>query len=129
MSAGPFVRTNVKSILSPTRIYAIRVQPESIAATISPAAGGSVSNRPDPGPPNQGSTAIVGGSTRRRGFHVSVVYLALLGPKPEGYIDNSKTVIPALNLDFVSAANTPGATCDYLGTTWRVLSVRAEKSR
>lgn len=129
MSAGPFIRTFVQSILSPNRIYAIRVQPETIAASVAPPTGPAVINVPDPGPANQGISATVGGSTRRRGFHVSVVYLSLTGTPPTNYSLNSRTVIPALNVEFVAAANTPGAAVTYLNTQWRVLSVRPERTR
>ena len=129
MSAGQFINTFVKSVINPSQIYSIRVQPETITAEVTPATGAAVINTPDAGPPTETISASVGGSTRRRGFHVSVVYLSLTGTPPTGYSANSKTTIPAMNAVFLSAANTKGAVVSYLGTTWRVLGVRVEKSR
>lgn len=129
MSAGNFVNTFVKSVVQPTRIYGVRVQPESIAATVSVSGGADVPNTPDAGPATEAVTATVGGSTRRRGFHTSVAYLSLLGAAPTGYAELSKTVIPILSSAFLAAANTKGAVATYLGTTWRVTGVRVEKTR
>jgi len=129
MSSGAFVNTFVKSIVDTTRIYSIRVQPESIAATVAAGAGPDVSNTPDAGPATESVRALVGGSTRRTGFHASVAYLTLTGTPPTGYAENSKTVIPILSATFLSTANRPNAQVTYLGTSWRVSGVRVEKSR
>lgn len=129
MSAGLFINTFVPSFLSVGRIYAIRVQPETLLAVVNAPNLPPITNVSDPGPATEAVSANVGGSTRRRGFHVGMMYLSLLGTAPTGYSETSRTSIPIMNLDFFTAASRKGAIVTYLGTTWRVTGTRAEKTR
>lgn len=128
MSAGQFVSTFYASVGDAPNIYPVRVQPESIAATVSPPSGGTVSNTPDAGPATTAVSAEVGGSTRRSGVHVPIIYLALTGTAPAGYAENSRTQIPALSQAFYVACK-KRASVTYLATEWRVVGRRAEAIR
>jgi len=128
MSAGVFINTFYPATFEAGAIYPIRVQPETIAAVVSPPTGADIPNTPDAGPANRSVSAEVGGSVRRSGVHAAVVYLALTGTAPTGYAENSRTTIPALNPTFFANARRR-ATVTYLGTTWRVVGRRAEVIR
>lgn len=128
MSSGAFVNTFYASQSDLPNIYPIRVQPETIAATVTPSTGADVPNTPDAGPANVSTSAQVGGSTRRAGLHAPVIYASLTGSPPTNYASNSRIVIPALNNAFYVAAK-KNTTLNYLGTTWRITGRRAEKIR
>jgi len=128
MSAGVFINTFYASVGDAPNIYPVRVQPETIAAVANPSTGGSVSNTPDAGPATTAVSGEVGGSTRKSGVHLPIIYLAVTGTPPTGYADNSRTQIPALSQAFYVACK-KRTSVDYLGTTWRVVGRRAEAIR
>jgi len=128
MSAGSFIFTFYASDSDTPNIYPIRVQPETIAATVTPPTGGNVSNTPDAGPATVQTSAQVSGSTRKNGLHARMVYLSLTGTPPTGYAELSRTSIPALSSSFYINCR-KRAQVNYLGTTWRVVGRRAEVIR
>jgi len=122
MSAGLF--TNSKYNSSETLfIHPIRVQPETITATIA-----TIPNSPPSGDISNPVSAQVSASTRALGLHARKIFAKLAGTPPTGYAAGSKISIPALTESFYTAA-TNGATMNYLGTTWTVTGRRAEVAR
>jgi len=128
MSAGAFIATFYAADSDLPNIYPIRVQPETIAATVTSPLGAEVANTPDAGPATVQPSAQVSGSTRRNGLHARKVYLSLTGTPPTGYAELSRTSIPCLSLNFFVNCR-KRAVVTYLGTTWRVTGRRAEVIR
>lgn len=117
MSAGVFVRSSYNATYIPTAIHPIRVQPETITATI-----GTVANDAPTGAITNPITATVSRNKRQKGLLPRTVTLeSPPGDPPAGYKDGGITVIPALQEAFWNAA-VPGATCTYLTKAFTVVS-------
>lgn len=113
MSAGPFVLSRYESFASGERlIYPIRVQPETLLATIA-------------GTPNAAPTDAVdvnvrvrvSGSIRASGLRARRITIRLpLTGQPTGYAPGGVLTIPALTAAFFNAAATIGigGTVTYL---------------
>jgi len=122
MSAGVF--TNAKYASSDTGlVHPIRVQPETITATV-----GVVPNSQPAGAIDTGISAQVSASARSLGLHARRVYAKIAGTTPTGYSGTSKISIPCLTETFYAACS-KGVTLSYLGTTWTVTGRRAEVTR
>lgn len=121
MSAGAFSRSRYQASYTGTPIHPIRVQPESIAASI-----GGVVNNPPAGVASNPISARVSGGKRTLGLTARKVIIAAptVSP-PTGYLPGGKTVIPALTETFYNAA-IKGATCTYLGAAFVVVSRSVE---
>jgi len=122
MSAGAFTLSKYES--NAGNIYNVKVQPETLAASIG-TGGAAATNTPPAGAVDQEVSAIVGGSTRTNGIHTRGVRLRFTGAVPDGYLANSVVFIPALNETFYNAA-TKGAEGTYLGVGVRVVGRRPE---
>jgi hypothetical protein len=120
MSSGVFNFTKYAASYATGAIHPIRVQPETVAATI-----GSVTNAAPTGAVTNPIRAKVTGSKKSLGLVARRINLRLVGDPPAEYAVGSRTRIPALNTAFYAAA-IDGATCSYLGTTWRVTGKVAE---
>jgi len=123
MSAGAFVySTYAANYGAGASIHPIKVQPETIAATIG-AAGND-----DGGTLNNPISARVSGSRRGLGLFARLIRARLTGTAPDGYSANSVISIPALNVAFFTAA-VKGAELDYLGTTWEITGTTVEEAK
>lgn len=122
MSAGTFVLARYAAAYNTANIHPIRVQPETLAAAI-----GAVTNAVPPGAVNNPISASASGSRKKLGLYARSIRMRLAGTVPTGYSTASIAVIPALTAAFFAAA-VRGATCDYLGTTWTVISRTEERT-
>jgi len=121
MSAGAFVRSRYQASYTGTPIHPIRVQPESIAASI----GGVVNNPPAAAAANPISARVSGGKRTLGLTARKVIIAAPTASPPTGYLPGGKTVIPALTEAFYNAA-IKGATCTYLGASFTVVARSVE---
>lgn len=116
MSAGLFVRS--KYFCTDTgSIHPIRVQPETVSAAI----GSSTNAAPTGAIANNISARVSGG---RRSLGLTARRVNLQSPataQPTGYKPSGITSIPALQEAFFNAA-VKGATCNYLGAAYTVVS-------
>lgn len=127
MSAGAFVRSRYAASYLGTAIHPIKVQPETIAASIV----GTPANT-NAAPTGAGTNPIsaqVSRSTRALGLHARLISLRISGTPPTGYSSGSTVRIPGLNVAFFQACQLPGAQVTYLGTTWNVVGTRSEEVR
>jgi hypothetical protein len=116
MSAGAYTLSRYIATYDIANIHPIRVQPETIAASI-----GGTSNAPPAGAANTPISARVSGSKRTLGLVARRVRLrAPLASPPAGYLAGGTTTIPALNETFYAAA-VKGASVSYLGSTFTVV--------
>lgn len=107
MSAGAFEITAYET--DPGAIHPIRVQPETIAASI----GATTNSAPTGAATGLGSASVSRGR-RANGINARLVRLTFTGTPPTGYLANSTITIPALTPEFYDAA-VRGATATYLG--------------
>jgi hypothetical protein len=123
MSAGSFTVTRyAASYGDGDQIHPIRVQPETIAASI-----GGTANNPPSGSQNNPIQCRVGGGRRSIGLRArSVTLRAPISDPPDGYRPGGITKIPALAEAFYDAA-VKGASCSYLGSTFTVVSRSRER--
>lgn len=125
MSAGVFVSARYAASYA-AEIHPIRVQPETIAASI-----GGTSNGQPGGALSSPISAIVSATSRQLGLHPRAVYIRAsddAGNVPEGYKPGGITRIPALQEAFWNAA-IKGATVSYLGEDFTVVSRVPENAR
>lgn len=124
MSAGNFIRSRYAADYGDgSAIHPIRVQPETIAASI-----GSEDNDPPAGAINNPISAKISLGKRARGLSPRYITLEFpLTSPPTGYKAGGITRIPALTFPFWEAA-VNGATCTYLGVACTVVSRSAEEA-
>lgn len=122
MSSGAFVRSKYQSSYDAAQIHPIRVQPETIAASI-----GGVANTAPSGATTSPISAKVSGTRRSIGLTARRVTIAAPATgQPTGYLPGGKTTIPALTGAFFNAA-IKGAAVTYLGVaTFTVVSRSSE---
>lgn len=121
MSAGAFVRSKY-SCSDDQLIHPIRVQPETLAATI----GGATNSAPT-AVASSNISARVSGGKNQLGLRARLV--TLQAPATGGaatYLSSGITKIPALQEAFYNAA-IKGATCTYLGVAYQVVSRSPEE--
>lgn len=112
MSAGAFQIEAYET--DPGTIHAIRVQPETLAATI-----GGTANAAATGAIVGLGSASVSRGRRANGINARLVRLRFTGTPPTGYLENGTVTIPALTPEFYDAA-IRGATGSYLGVAVEV---------
>jgi hypothetical protein len=120
MSAGAFVGTFYAASYA-AATHPIRVQPETLAATI-----GGTANVAPAGPATSPISARGSGSKRSLGLiarKISIV--APVTGAPAGYLPGGRTTIPALTVAFFNLA-VKNATITYLGAPFRVVGRSAE---
>lgn len=120
MSAGEFVRSRYESDAG--NVHPIRVQPETIAATI-----GSANTAPA-GTIDLSISAKVSGGRRELGLIARKVRLAFTGAAPTGYAEDSIVSIPILT-PTVYDGIAVGTTGTYLGAAVEVVGKTPESSR
>jgi len=122
MSSGVFTRA--KYTTDAGTIVPIRVQPETLAATLGGTANATAAGAVTPGYPK----ATVSKSRRAYGIHARTVTLAFIGTPPDGYAPNQTLTIPVMSLT-VWQGLSEGVACTYLAKTAEVVSVNPEKIR
>jgi hypothetical protein len=120
MSAGNFVRSRYESDAG--NIHPIRVQPETIAASI-----GSANTAPT-GAIDVAISARVSGGSRQLGLTARRVRLAFTAGVPTDYAEDSVVSIPILT-PAVFNAIAVGQTGTYLGQSVEVVGKTAESSK
>lgn len=115
MSAGVFTSSKYAASYD-TEVHPIRVQPETIAASI-----GTTTNAAPTGAVTNPISASVSHGRRRLGLNARLVRLTYIaGTVPTGYNPSGGTItIPALNTAFYNAA-IRGAAATYLGVAMTV---------
>lgn len=123
MSAGAFTTTKyAASYGDADQIHPIRVQPETLSATID-----GTANAAPTGAQNNPIQARVSGGRRQIGLQARFVTLrAPATGQPTGYQANGLTKIPALTEAFYNKA-TKGATCTYQSVSYTVVSRSRER--
>jgi len=118
MSAGAYTRTKyAASYGSSTNVHPIRVQPETLAATID-----GTANDPPSADISNPISASISRNRNSLGLRARIVILeAPATGQPTGYKPGGLTKIPALTQAFFNAA-VKGATCTYLGASFEVVS-------
>lgn len=125
MSSGTFITSFYEaSYDGGTHVHAIRVQPETLEATV-----GVIQNLPTAIAANEFTRAIVSGGRRKIGLHARIARLRIQGTPPAGYSATSTTTIPCLTEAFFNACSVPGAVVAYLDTTWECTGTTSEKNR
>lgn len=112
MSAGAFQIEAYET--DPGTIHAIRVQPETLAATV----GGVANTAADGAIVGLGSASVSRGR-RANGINARLVRLRFTGTPPTGYLANGTVTIPALTPEFYDAA-TRGTEGTYLSVAVEV---------
>jgi len=124
MSAGNFLRSRyAANYADPAPIHPIRVQPETLAASIE-----GTANDPPAGVVSNPISASVSRGKREKGLkpHTISIQFPATG-QPTGYKANGTTVIVALTLEFWNLA-IPGAVINYLGVACTVVGRSAEEA-
>ena len=123
MSAGAFtISRYAASYGGGGEIHPIRVQPETIAASI-----GGTANNPPAGAVTNPIQARVSGGRRTIGLLARKVNLqAPSSGQPTGYLPSGSISIPALTQAFYDLA-VKGAECTYLGATYTVTGRSSER--
>jgi len=109
MSAGAFEISKYET--DSGAIHPIRVQPETLAATID----GNTNAAPAGAVDGLGSASVSRGR-RANGINARLVRLRFSGTPPTGYLTNGTVTIPALTPEVYDAA-IKGATGTYLGAS------------
>lgn len=125
MSAGRFLRAKYAADYGAgTAIHPIRVQLETTEATI-----GSEANNEPAGAINNPISAQISRGRRARGLSPRFITIELKEGEtpPTGYASGSITRIPVLNRPFFELCST-GATVDYLGAEWEIVSPSPERA-
>jgi hypothetical protein len=122
MSAGSFSDSKYES--NGGNIYSVRVQPETISATID-----GVSNAPPAAAISQEVSAAVSRGKRALGINARSVSLAFTGALPDGY-KGTPIRIPVLTAaTFNSWTATKGKTGTYLSVPVKVVGSSPETKR
>lgn len=123
MSAGLF--TKGKYTTNAGVVVAIRVQPETLSATLGGTANASASGAVTPGYPR----ATVSKSKRSVGIHARTVTLRFVGAAaPAGYASNQTYTIPVMSAALWDTLAEETA-CTYQATPATVVSTSPEKIR
>lgn len=122
MSAGAFSRSKYEA--DNGDVYAVRVQPETLAATF-----GGTANAAPSGAVDQQVSARVGGGNRQIGIKTRAVSVAWTGGAPTGYKADEILRIPILTKDLYDAITTNSTTGSYLGGTVQVVGKLPERVR
>lgn len=122
MSAGAFDRSKYEA--DNGDIYAVRVQPETLAATF-----GGTANAAPSGAVDQQVSARVGGGNRQIGIKTRAVSVAWTGGAPTGYKADEILRIPIMTKDLYDAITTNSTTGSYLGSAIQVVGKLPERVR
>ena len=123
MSAGSFLVSKYPADYgSGGEIHPVRVQPETLAASI-----GATANAAPSGALTNPISASVSAGRRAIGLRTRQVFLKLpVGTTPPtGYLAGARARVAGINKTFYAAA-IKGASCTYLGVIWEVTGRDAE---
>lgn len=120
MSAGNF--SNSKYEADSGTIYRIKVQPETVSASI----GGA--NTAPAGTIDGEGSARVGGGNRQYGIKARSVTIRFTATPPDGYAENQTYRVPILTPTRYNAINI-GTTGTYLGVACEVVGKNPERVR
>lgn len=127
MSSGSFVVTKYAAAYgSGTNIHPIRVQPETLALSIT-IGGSAVANTAPAGALTSPISARVSSGKRTLGLNAFTVGIKFSGPTPTGYSANQRINLPCLNSAIRAA--TKGATGTYLGASIVVVGTSPERAQ
>lgn len=122
MSAGIFTSSKYES--NSGAIYKIRVQPETLGATI-----GGVANSAPTGDVDQEVSAKASGGKREIGMIARTVTLEFTGATPTNY-SGDNVIVPVMTRDTFDAWTSPADQAGtYLGSAVKVASQSAERKR
>lgn len=122
MSAGAFERSKYEA--NNGDIHAIRVQPETVAATF-----GGTANNPPAGAVDQQTSARVGGGNREYGVKARAVSVTWTGAAPAGYEDGQLLRVPILTEELYDAITPNSTVGTYLGAAVVVVGKLPERVR
>jgi hypothetical protein len=125
MSAGVFTRSFYTASYDDAQIHPIRVQPETIAASV-----GGTANTAPAGPATSPISAVISLGKRQLGLRPRTITIAAPATgQPDGYQPGGITTIPALNQAIWDAA-LRGTAVTYLGVaTFQVVSRDREEAK
>lgn len=118
--SGSYVFSGYAASVDPTKIFPIRVQPETLALVIN-----QISNDAPSGGTNQLVSARVAGSRREFGCNARSVYITWTGNPPDGYKPGQTIRLPILKPDVWNDI-VKGQTGSYLGANIRVVGKTPE---
>lgn len=122
MSAGAF--TSSKYEANSGNVYKIKVQPETITATIA-----TVANAAPTGAIDQEVSATASSGRRSVGMNARTVALAFTGTIPTGYKGTPVRIPVLTQATFAAWTATPDLTGTYLGSDVRVVGSSTESKR
>lgn len=124
MSAGTFVRSKYEAnYADPAPIHPIRVQPETLAATI-----GGTANAAPAGAISNPISASVSRGKREKGLKPRTITVQFPATgQPTGYKASGTTILVAVTLAFWNLA-APGTAITYLGVECVVIGRSAEEA-
>lgn len=122
MSAGAFERSRYEA--DNGDIHAIRVQPETLAATF-----GGTANAAPADPVDQQTSARVGGGNRKYGVKARAVSVTWTGAPPSGYEPDELLRIPILTPDLYDSITPNSTVGTYLGANIIVVGKLPERVR
>lgn len=125
MSAGDFVNSKYESDTG--GIYAIRVQPETLALSV----GGTTNNAPTGAVDQEGRARTSGGN---RKYGIKARFVTLRSPEsggtlPAGYKPGQLLRVPILTPALFNAIPPSGGEATYLGTTMEVVGKGPQRGR
>lgn len=127
MSAGSFVTSKYQASYGlGANIHPIRVQPETLALSLS-VSGTATANTAPTGAVTNPISARVSASKRTLGLSAATVGIKFSGTPPTGYAANQRINLPLLNNSI--RAVTKGATGTYLGASVVVVGVSPERAQ
>jgi len=130
MSAGAFTTVAYKSTSDPTRIYKIKVQPETTGLSVTVATVAQVNISGEPlSAVNQIGFVRVGGSRKARGIKAGQIRFKFVDASavPGNYLQGSTLSLPVLNPLILSAGE--GDTGTYLGQAITVVGTSSQSGR
>ena len=119
---GAFLSGKYQSQIDPTKIYGVRVQPETLSLVIA-----SVANAFPTESITEVLRAKVSKTRREYGQGVAKAYLEFTDALPEGY-DGEPVAVPLLT-QAIRAVAVTDATGSYLGASVRVIGVSSENRK
>lgn len=129
MSAGSFVRSRYEATYDADMVHPIRVQPETLALSVT-TANGDFTNAATTADITSPISASISRSDRGLGLRPRFVNLELQNGQtpPATYIMGSLTRVPILR-NVVFAELQRGTIVTYLGVQWEVVSTNVEDAR
>jgi hypothetical protein len=123
MSAGAFILSKYPAVYLSTAIHPIRIQPETLALSLT-VGGTATANTAPTGAVTNPISARVSSSKRSLGLRPFLVRFKFSGTPPTGYLANAVITLPILNPVLRAAVKTTIGT--YLGAAIVVTGISPE---